>query len=517
MTENQHLRLKMTGIQKKFGRVQALDDVDLEVRAGEVLGLLGGNGAGKTTLMNVLYGLYEADGGSIEIDGSPVSISGPRDALAAGVGMVHQTFLQIDNYSVLENVVLGAEVAGSKFRLDLSAARAQMVELSQRFGLVVDLDAVVEELPVGVRQRVEILKALYRGARILVLDEPTTNLTPQEVDDLFHSIGAMVSEGMSVILITHKIQETMKVCDRMTIMRLGKNIASVEKANTSPEELASIMVGDTGSSQAAQAVVLGEESVPTHVTDRVAVVARGLTIRNDQGVDLFQNFNLEIRSGEILGVAGVAGNGQVELAEAMAGVRPVQNGSITLQGDEMTQHPVEKWLDGGVGYVPEDRYRDGILPTSSVTENLLLGSQRKSESKKGFLIDWGKAQDRAVEAIAHFNVSPDDPKTLVGALSGGNIQRVILARVFAHNPRLLVLHNPTRGLDIRSTQFVYEQIGLATSQGCAVLLISEDLDEVIAQSDRIVALYSGQLTGEWKKEEAEAYEIGRSMTGLVKQ
>lgn len=512
-----HPRLLMTGIHKRFGKVQALNDIDLEVLPGEVHGLLGGNGAGKTTLMNVLYGLYDADAGAIDIDGERVTIKGPRDALAVGVGMVHQTFLQIDSYSVLENVVLGGDAGSSPFTINLAGPRARIEELSHRFGLAVDLDAIVEELPVGVRQRVEILKALYQGSKILVLDEPTTNLTPQEVDDLFRSITAMVADGMSVILITHKIQETMNICDRMTIMRLGEKIATLDKADTGPEELAAIMVGDVPHNEDVRAVVLGGERPPSNRSETVSVVAKDLVIRNDHGVDLFQGFNLEVRAGEILGIAGVAGNGQVELAEAFAGVRALQSGSIAIEGREMTGLNRAQWLGGGVAYVPEDRYRDAILPTASITENLLLGSQREAWVKKGFLIDWRSAHQRAVEAIERFSVQASGPGAQVGALSGGNIQRVILARAFAHQPRLLILHNPTRGLDIRSTQFVYEQVQVATSAGCAVLLISEDLDEVIAQADQVVALYSGRQTGVWQREEAEPYEIGRSMTGLVKE
>lgn len=513
-----HPRLQMTGIRKRFGKVQALKDVDLEVRPGEVHGLLGGNGAGKTTLMNVLYGLYDADAGTIEIDGERVTIRGPRDALGVGVGMVHQTFLQIDNYSVLENVVLGGEAGGNVFTINLDGARTRIEDLSKRFGLVVDLDATVEELPVGVRQRVEILKALYQGSKILVLDEPTTNLTPQEVDDLFSSITAMVADGMSVILITHKIQETMNICDRMTIMRLGQKVTTLNKADTNPEELAAVMVGESGASDSdTRAVVLGGGNAARNRTDTVSVLAKDLVIRNDHGVDLFQGFNLEVRAGEVLGVAGVAGNGQVELAEAMAGVRPLQSGSIQIEGREMTSLNRSEWLSGGVAYVPEDRYRDAILPTASITENLLLGSHRDAAVKKGFLIDWRAAQQRAVEAIDRFSVQASGPGAQLGALSGGNIQRVILARAFAHKPRLLILHNPTRGLDIRSTQFVYEQVAAATATGCAVLLISEDLDEVIAQADQVVALYSGRQTGVWQRDEAEPYEIGRSMTGLVRE
>jgi simple sugar transport system ATP-binding protein len=526
-------RLRMTGVQKRFGNVQALRSVDLEVARNEVHGLLGGNGAGKTTLMNVLYGLYRPDAGTIEIDGSGVEIESPRDAIEAGVGMVHQTFLQIDTYTVTENIVLGTEDLGG-LRLDLGAARERIVQLSERFGLAVDPEAVVEDLPVGVRQRVEILKALYRGSKILILDEPTTNLTPQEVDDLFGSIRAMVDEGMSVILITHKIRETMSVCDRMTVMRNGAYIATVDKADTDPEQLASIMVGeqvvaelsehDPGDNALVTTGLLDErELVAEHAPvpsapagDGGGVEATGLVIANDHGVDLFQGFDLTVAPGEVVGIAGVAGNGQVELAEAVSGVRRLRAGSVRLDGRDLAGEPTAGWLSAGVAYVPEDRHRDGILPTRSITENLLLGSHRSSAVKRRGLIDWRLARQNAVEMIEKFSVRASGPSAAAGDLSGGNIQRVILARAFAREPRLLVLHNPTRGLDIGSTQFVYEQVRAATSAGCAVLLLSEDLDEVIALSDRIIALYAGRSTGEWARAEADRYDIGRSMTGLVR-
>ena len=531
----------MTGVQKRFGNVQALTSVNLEVARNEVHGLLGGNGAGKTTLMNVLYGLYRADGGDIEIDGAQVEITSPRDAIEAGVGMVHQTFLQVDSYTVTENIVLGSDDVGG-LRLDLSEARTRIAELSERFGLAVDPESVVEDLPVGVRQRVEILKALFRGSKILVLDEPTTNLTPQEVDDLFGSIRAMVDEGMSVILITHKIRETMSVCDRMTVMRDGGHVATVEKSGTNPEELAAIMVGeevaaapgahDTEGVRVAAGLV--DEDQPATRTARrdpqvtgdqaqedLGFHASGLRIANDHGVALFEDFSLSIAAGEIVGIAGVAGNGQVELAEAVSGVRPLLGGSVRLgrtdlAGDGQEPRPTAAWLSAGVAYVPEDRHRDGILPTRSITENLLLGSQRSDTVKSGGLLDWKRARQNAVEVIERFSVRASGPNALAGDLSGGNIQRVILARAFARRPRLLVLHNPTRGLDIASTQFVYEQVHAAAAVGCAVLLLSEDLDEVLTLSDRVISLYSGRSTGEWQRGEADRYEVGRSMTGLVR-
>ncbi|MFD1858503.1 ABC transporter ATP-binding protein [Aeromicrobium camelliae] len=524
-------RLQMTGIVKTFGPVRALNSVDFEVAPREVHGLLGGNGAGKTTLMNVLYGLYRADAGTIELDGAPVTVASPGDAIAARIGMVHQTFLQIEPYTVLENIVLGTKAARGE-RFDGPKARAEITELSERFGLEVDLDAVVEDLPVGVRQRVEILKALYRRSRVLILDEPTTNLAPQEVDALFASIRAMVDEDLSVILITHKIRETLGVCDRMTVMREGQRVATVTRAEATAESLAATMIGETpvtdptdGEEVAAAVVATGLASADEVAaadagavsTAPVAVRVTGLRVDNDQRVEQLHGLDLELREGEVLGIAGVSGNGQVELAEAVSGVRPITGGSVRLGDRELAGAATSAWLGAGVVYVPEDRHRDGILPTSSITENLLLGSQRSTRVKSRGLIDWKAARQRAVDTISDFSIRANGPGALAGDLSGGNIQRVILARAFAHHPRFLVLHNPTRGLDLKSTEFVYEQVDAATREGACVLLLSEDLDEVITLSDRVAALYSGRLIGEWTRGQTDHYAIGRAMIGLEAQ
>lgn len=523
--------LRMLGIRKTFGDVVALDGVDLEVGAREVHGLLGGNGAGKTTLMNVLYGLYAAEAGTIELEGRRVDIRSPSDAIAAGIGMVHQSFLQVDSYTVTENVALGTPVG--RGRLNLGPARDRVRELSERFGLAVNPDAVVEDLPVGVRQRVEILKALYRGAKLLVLDEPTTNLTPQEVDALFSSMRSIVDEGMSVILITHKIRETMAVCDRMTVMRDGKRVATRDRESTSADDLAATMVGEAATAPGAPlSVVVGavdvedvadvtEGSQPVRVAEatgpgkcRPRVVATGLSADNDLGVRAVTNVDLQIGRGEIVGIAGVAGNGQVELAEALAGARPLASGSVIVDDTDLTGRPTAAWLDHGVAYVPEDRQRDGILPSASITENLLLGTHRR-RSRRGF-IDWTGARRDAGQAIATYSIKAPGQAATAGQLSGGNIQRVILARAFAHQPSLLILHNPTRGLDIRSTQFVYQRVREAAGSGCAVLVISEDLDELITLADRIAVIYAGQLVAEHSRGQVDPYEVGREMAGIAR-
>lgn len=517
----------MDGIRKAFGTVVALDGVDLEVDAREVHGLLGGNGAGKTTLMNVLYGLYAADSGKIYLNGREVSISSPRDAIAAGIGMVHQTFLQVDTFTVTENVALGTSVGRRK--MDLAPARDRVIELSERFGLAVDPDAVVEDLPVGIRQRVEILKALYRGARVLVLDEPTTNLTPQEVDALFLSMRAIVDEGMSVILITHKIRETMAVCDRMTVMREGRKVAVRRREETSADDLAATMVGEMSGSLSAAVgqsdlrTVVGAASVaevsagggPSSEHD-VRVDVRDLTVVNDLGVPAVHGVSMQIPGGQVLGIAGVAGNGQGELAEALAGVRPPLSGAVIVDGRDLSGLPTAEWLRHGVSYVPEDRQRDGILPTATITENLLLGTHR-SRSRGNGLIDWAVARRDAERAIAEYSIQASGPDVSAGQLSGGNVQRVILARAFAHRPRLLVLHNPTRGLDIRSTQFVYNRVREATDQNCAVVVISEDLDELVALADRVLVIYAGRIVGEHVRGQLNPYELGRQMAGVGAQ
>ena len=505
--------LRMSGIRKTFGPVVGRDGVDITVAPRQGPGRRGGPRGGKTTLMNVLYGLYAPDAGTVEIEGRPVAIASPKDAIAAGVGMVHQTFLQVDVFTVAENVVLGTSTRG----VDVVAT---LRELSERFGLAVDPTARVADLPVGVRQRVEILKALYRGAKVLVLDEPTTNLTPQEVDDLFGSMRAIVDEGMSVVLITHKIRETMAVCDAMTIMRDGQWVATVDARDTSADDLAARMVGSAAAPEDdAVKVALGEAEVGgatlevPEVEGEERLVVRGLTVAgaSNGAPALVDDVSLSLRRGEILGIAGVAGNGQVELAEALTGCRSAA-GAFILDGTDLVGRGTADWLDAGVVYVPEDRQRDGILPGAGITENLVLGSHRR-RARAG-LINWGEARSEAVAAIEEFSVKTPSASTACGQLSGGNIQRVILARAFAHQPKVLLLHNPTRGLDIASTRFVYDRVRRAAAEGCVVIVISEDLDEVIALADRVSVVYSGRLVGDVARGATDPYELGRLMTGV---
>ncbi|MGA4670728.1 ABC transporter ATP-binding protein [Propionibacteriaceae bacterium Y1923] len=515
----QAARLVMSDITKRFGDVLALDDIDLTLNAREVHGLLGGNGAGKTTLMNILYGLYKPDEGTVTVDGERLTLTGPKDAIKHGIGMVHQNFLQVDTYTVLENIVLGTDQPTFP-KLDLREAEKEVERLSQQFGLAVKPRAVVGDLPVGIRQRVEILKALYRGAKILALDEPTTNLTPQEVDDLFASLRKIVDEDMSVVFITHKIKETMAVCDRLTVMREGRRIGTVNRADTDPTELAAMMVGDTETDRVAAVVQEGMVTREFALSEfevkqfEPRVTIKGVSTTNDAGVGAINDVTLDIGKGEVVGIAGVAGNGQVELAEAIAGVRPLTSGVITVDSDDLTGRPTRDWLAGGVAYVAEDRHRDGILPSRSLTENVLLGHQRRKKFRKHGLVDWSLAEQETQEIITKYKVKASGPSAPAATLSGGNIQRVILARAFGHDPRLLILHNPTRGLDIASTQFVYDQVRAATAAGTSVLLISEDLDELTVLADRINVLFDGALVGERSRGNYDPYELGRLMAGL---
>ncbi len=515
--------LLMQGIRKTFGPVVALDDVDFSVGRSEVHGLLGGNGAGKTTLMNVLYGLYRPDAGRVSLDGQPVEIDDPRDAINHGIGMVHQNFLQVETYTVTENIVLGTDLP-SWPTMRLTEPADHIAELSTRFGLRVDPTARVGDLSVGLRQRVEILKALYRGARILVLDEPTTNLTPQEVESLFGSLRAIVDEGMSVVFITHKIRETMSVCDTLTVMRDGRRVGTLQRRETSPADLATLMVGDDVIvSRVTEIVTAGMAEPGTasvtltdeHLDDAdVRVAVEGVGALSDHGVPAVSEASFALRRGEILGIAGVAGNGQVELAEALAGIRPLSGGSVVLDGRDLAGGPTADWIDAGVAYVPEDRHRDGILPSASIVENLVLGAQRGTRFRKGPLLDWSKARKHAEDSISRFSIKTPSAGLPAAQLSGGNIQRVILARAFSHRPGFLILHNPTRGLDIPSTQFVYERAREAVENGSAVLLISEDLDELTGLCDRLLVIYSGRIVGERRRGNYDQYELGHLMAGL---
>lgn len=506
--------LELKNVRKVFGQIVALDSVSFALKRGEIHGLLGGNGAGKTTLMNILYGLYRKDEGEILLRDQAVSIEGPRDAINQGIGMVHQHFLQISNFTVLENIILGTDVK-NKYTMKLEDEVVKVKELCQRFGLNVDLNNVMSTLPVGARQKVEILKALYRGVDILILDEPTTNLTPQEVDALFESLRVMVNEGLSIVFITHKLREVLSVCDRITVLREGKNITTLDRKDASEEVFVRAMVGEKMDIE--NSIYFATEE--RQIFDRTSVEAPKLKLENvnlisQDGVQRLKDLNLEVFGGEIVGIAGVAGNGQRELAEVVTGVVPVSSGKKIYMGDDVTSKTNEDLLSSGFSYIPEDRLSDGFLPKATVAQNLILGQHRIKPYSDGRFINWKTVYAETTKNIKEYNIKTNGPGDVGGNLSGGNIQRVLIARAFSMDSQVMVAHNPTRGLDIPSMDFVYQKMLARREAQMATLLISEDLDELMRISDRIAVIYRGEILGVLERSEFDKYAIGRLMSGI---
>ncbi len=503
--------LTMTGIRKSFGTLVALNDVNFQLQRREIHGLLGGNGAGKTTLMNILYGLYKADGGEIRLRGQAVDIQSPRDALQHGIGMVHQHFLQVQRFTVVENIVLGTAVK-RRLTLKLDEETQRIKDLAERFGLEVDPLAVVEDLPMGARQKVEILKALYRGVDVLILDEPTTSLTPQEVDGLFQSLRLMVNEGLSIVFITHKLREVLSVCDRISVLRNGQNVLTLRRDEATEEAFVRAMVGEE--MDLANSVMFSAAERAPVVSERPVLRVADLRVSGEGNVPLVDNVTLAVREGEILGVAGVAGNGQRELAEAILGLRPLAAGQVFIGDLNVATTPTAQLLEQGLSYIPEDRLHDGALPQATVAHNLILGTQHQPPySHRGFL-NWGTIFQTAERLIGEYNIKTSGPHEAAANLSGGNIQRLLVARAFSRPSRLLVAHNPTRGLDIPSMDYVYTKLLERKQQGMATLLISEDLDELLLMSDRIAVIYRGAIVGVLQRGAFDKYEIGRMMSGV---
>ena len=510
MPESAPVELK--GIRKSFGQVTALNGVDLALAQREIHGLLGGNGAGKTTLMNVLYGLYRPDAGDILLRGQRVEIDSPSTAIEHGIGMVHQHFLQIGDFTVTQNIVLGTAQRSLPI-LRLDQARDRIAELSQRFGLEVDPRAAVAELPMGVRQRVEILKALYRGVDVLILDEPTTNLTPQEVDHLFDSLRTMVNEGMSVVFITHKLREVMHVCDRVSVLRDGEHILTTPIAEADERTLVGSMVGEKVDLQDSLLFAdVNLDSGPSR-SDTPRLVVEGLTVPGDGDVPAVQSVDFSVRPGEIFGFAGVAGNGQREIAEALLNIRPPSDGRVTLDDRDLTSLSTDEILTSGVAYIPEDRLSDGYLPTVTVAHNLILGSQRAEPYAQRGVLDWERIHSGAHNLIEEYNIHTPGPRALAARLSGGNIQRLMIARAFSRSIRLLLAHNLTSGLDIPSVESVYDRLLERRAEGLSAVLLSDDLDELLLLCDRIAVLYRGRVVGVLERDEFDRYEIGRLMSG----
>ncbi len=483
--EGAAVKLELRGITKRFGDFVANDAIDLVVEAGEIHAILGENGAGKSTLMNTLYGLYQPDGGEILLDDAPVVFSGPGDAMNAGIGMVHQHFMLVPVFTVAENIVLGQEKTGRAGLLDLEAARRLVLETSESLGFHIDPDARIEDLSVGAQQRVEIVKALSRQAEVLILDEPTAVLTPQETDELIEIMGRLKAGGTSIIFITHKLREVRAIADAITIIRLGKVVGSADPSATETE-LASLMVG--------RSVNLGVAKEPSR-PQGTALSITGLTVRDGAGVEVVKDVSLDVARGEIVALAGVQGNGQTELTEAILGVGPADAGHIELDGREISGLGVRDRLDAGLGFVPEDRTTDGIVADLSITENLVLDLVGDRPYSAFGAIDVGFLRQNATQRVQEFDVRTTSIDRPVGTLSGGNQQKVVLARELSRELTLLVASQPTRGLDVGSIEFVHKRIVAERDRGAGVLIVSTELDEVLALADRIAVMCGGRLVG----------------------
>ncbi len=496
------MELELRGITKRYGPLVANDGISLSVAPGQVHALLGENGAGKTTLMNVLYGLTQPDEGEILIDGKPAKFGSPRDAIAAGIGMVHQHFMLVPVFTVAENVTLGIEETGPAGLLDRRKTRRDVADLSHRYGLDVDPDALVEDLPVGLQQRVEIVKALVRQANVLILDEPTAVLTPAESEELFRIIRQLTGAGTSIIFISHKLREVQAIADTITVLRRGKVVGQRTPPATE-DDLATLMVG--------RDVQLRVSKTPAQPGEVVLSIA-DLTVADDHGGLPVKELSFDVRAGEILGIAGVQGNGQTELCEALMGLRPTVAGSVTLNGRDLTRASPRARLRAGVAYVPEDRQEDGLVGSFSVAENLILDTYNRPPFASGVNLKLPAIRANATALIEEFDVRTGSPATPAGTLSGGNQQKVILAREVGREHKVLIASQPTRGLDVGSIEFVHRRIVEQRDHGVAVVIVSSELDEIYALADRIAVMYEGKITG-FRDPDVPTAELGRLMAG----
>jgi simple sugar transport system ATP-binding protein len=494
-------RLEMRGITKRYPGVVANSDISLDVRPGEIHALLGENGAGKSTLMNVLYGLAKPDEGQILLEGEPVEITGPNDAIARGISMVHQHFMLVPVLSVADNILLGAEIMANPVFLDRKRANARIRELGDRFGFNIDPDAKVETLSVGSQQRVEILKALYREARVVVMDEPTAVLTPQETKEVFAVLRKLAADGRSIIFISHKLYEVLEIADRITVIRRGKVVGSRLPDQTSEEDLAELMVG--------RGVQLTVDRGESHVAESKLVV-ENLHAKDDRGHETVRGISFEVHAGEILGIAGVAGNGQEEMVEALTGLRKPATGKVTLSGRDITGAGPRKLQRAGMSFVPGDRHRFGLVLSFSVEDNLVLTQYDEAPYARGIVRNDREVDRWAQEAIKQYDIRTPSATVPCGTLSGGNQQKAIVAREFSRDLSILVLDQPTRGLDVGSIEFIHRQVIAKRDEGAAILLVSAELDEVLELSDRIAVMYRGEIV-----EMMDARTADRETVGLL--
>ncbi|MGB9820399.1 MAG: ABC transporter ATP-binding protein [Pseudothermotoga sp.] len=495
--------VEMIQIVKQFPGVLANDHVDLIVLKGEIHSVVGENGAGKTTLMNQLYGLLKPDSGEIRIFEQKVSFKGPRDAIAKGIGMVHQHFMLVNNLTVAENVVLGSETTRGII-FDLREAQKRVDQLSRSYGLQVDPTAKIEDLPVGMQQRVEIIKTLYRGAEILILDEPTAVLTPQETEELFSVLRKLKENGKTIIFISHKLNEVMEISDRITVMRQGKVTGVLNKSETDVREIARLMVG--------REVVFTVQKPPAKSSD-VVLRVENLWVKDYRKLDMVKGISFEIRKGEIYGIAGVAGNGQSELVEALTGLRKPEKGKVILGGEDVTGKSVRELREKGMAHIPEDRHKYGLILQYPAYYNMILGRHYVQPFVRGDFLDHRKIQEFTKTIFSQFDVRPNNIKMLGMNFSGGNQQKLVVAREMSAQPKLLVVSQPTRGLDVGATEFIHKALIQLRDTGVAILLVSMELDEIMSLSDRLAVMYSGQIMGEVDPKEVTVEEIGLMMAG----
>ncbi|WP_433373001.1 ABC transporter ATP-binding protein [Streptosporangium sp. CA-115845] len=497
--------VKLEGITKRFPGVVANHDIRIVIEAGSVHAIVGENGAGKSTLMKILYGMQRPDEGKIYVNGEEVTFRTPGDAIAAGIGMVHQHFMLADNLTVLENIILGAEPAKGGV-LDMKGARKRILQLSGDHGLRVDPDRMVEELGVGDRQRVEILKVLYRGARVLILDEPTAVLVPQEVEELFTNLRELKADGLTVIFISHKLDEVLSIADAITVIRRGTTVASVDPGSTTARQLAELMVGSE---------LPTPETRDSTVTDRVVLDVRDATLQGTGAKPLLSDVSFTVHAGEVLGIAGVEGNGQSELIEAIMGLRTLDGGRITLDEEDITAWSTLRRRESGIGYIPEDRHRQGLLLEASLWENRVLGHQTRKPARKGIWVNRAASRKDTERIVREYDVRTPGIDTLALALSGGNQQKLIVGREMSGDPKFLIAAHPTRGVDVGAQAAIWDHLRAARAGGLAVLLISADLDELIGLSDTLHVIYGGRMVARLDPGQVTPEQLGGYMTGAI--